>query len=112
MLQTIKKPKKKTYPYKPDYIIPVAPGELLREKLEEMEMTTEQFAERAGWSVEAVELFYVGRLPLEPAFAETMERITQMQKDFMMRFEQQYRDDLIAAAEKYSFEKNRLAKTG
>ena len=112
MLQNIIKKPKKTYPYKPDYVIPVAPGELLREKLEEMEMTTEQFAEQAGWPVEAVELFYAGRLPLEPAFAETMERITEMPKDYMMRFEQQYRDDLIKAAEKYSFEKNRLAKTG
>jgi plasmid maintenance system antidote protein VapI len=112
MLQNIIKKPKKTYPHEPDYIIPVAPGELLREKLEEMEMTTEQFAEQAGWTVEAVELFYAGRLPLEPAFAEVMEKITKMKKDFMIRFEKRYRDDLIKAAEKYSFKKNRLAKTG
>ena len=93
---------KKTYPYASDYIMPVAPGELLREKLQEMEMSTEQFAEQSGLAAEAVELFYAGRLPLEPALAEILERITQMPKDYWLRFEQQYRDDLVRAEKKYS----------
>ena len=106
MLQSVKK-NSPSYPYEPDYVVPVAPGELLREKLQEMEMTTEQFAEQSGLAIEAVELFYIGRLPVDTAIAETLERITQMPKDYWLRFEKQYRDDLILAEQKY-----RLAPTG
>jgi len=99
--------KPKTYPYEPDYIIPVAPGELLKEKLEEMQMTTEQFAEQSGLAIEAVELLYTGRLPVEFVLAEALERITRMPRDYWLRFEQLYRDDLVRAAKKYG-----LAPTG
>ena len=49
------------YPHTPNYVIPIAPGKHLKEKLDERGMTTEQFSEASGLPVEAVELFFVGK---------------------------------------------------
>lgn len=99
MSQTVER--QKTYPRDPDYIIPIAPGEHLKEKLDEMGMTDDEFAERAGLPVEAVWLLYKGIIPVEPALAAKLEEITRMPTHLWLNFERRYRDDLKKAAEKY-----------
>jgi len=90
-----------SYPHTPDYVIPIAPGEHLKEKLDEMGMTTEQFSEASGLPVEAVELFFVGKLPVTPSLAEKMEAITRMPARLWMNFERGYHENLKRAAKKY-----------
>lgn len=90
-----------TYPHTPDYIIPVAPGEILEEKLGEMGMSVEQFAKKSGLPVEAVELLFAGRLPITETLAATLESITLIPVDNWIRYEKGYHEDLKKAAEKY-----------
>ncbi len=51
------------YPHTPDYAIPIAPGEHLKEKLDEMGITSKQFSEESGLPVEAVGLFFCRQAP-------------------------------------------------
>jgi HTH-type transcriptional regulator/antitoxin HigA len=88
-------------PFEPDYIIPIAPGEHLKEKLEEMGMSQEQFAKKAGLALEAVELLFLGRLPITQPLAEKLEKITKMPVDVWFAFEKQYHKKLKLAAKKY-----------
>lgn len=98
MLQVVSN---QTYPHTPDYIIPVAPGEILEEKLGEMGMSIEQFAEKSGIPPEAVELLFSGRLPMTEMLAVTLEAITLIPVDNWIRYERGYHEDLKKAVAKY-----------
>ena len=100
-MSTITQTEKRLYPHKPDYIIPVAPGEILEEKLGEMGMSKEEFAQRSGLRIEAVELLFVGRLPITESLAKTLESITQIPVDNWIRYERGYHADLAKAAKFY-----------
>ena len=100
-MATITRTDKQLYPHEPDYIIPVAPGEILEEKLGEMGMSKEEFAQKSGLPIEAVELIFTGRLPITESLAETLEAITQIPVDNWNRYEKGYRDDIFKAAKFY-----------
>jgi len=91
----------KTYPHTPNYIIPVPPGEILEEKLGEMGMTAEQFAEQAELPLEQILLLFKGAVPLTPGIAVKLEAVTEIPVDNWDRYERRYRDDLLKAAKKY-----------
>jgi len=92
---------RKLYPHEPNYVIPIAPGEHLMEKLEEMGMDKEQFAKKSKLPIEAVEMLFLGRLPVTPSLAATLERITHIPADLWLRFEKGYHENLKKAAAKY-----------
>lgn len=95
-------------PFIPDSFCPVAPGELLQEKLKEMGMTTQEFCAQSSLSMETVELLYNGEIPLEPALAEKLETITNTPEDYWLCFERIYRDELSSVAEKMQVCPNRV----
>jgi len=91
----------KTYPHTPNYIIPVPPGEILEEKLGEMGMTVEQFAEQAALPLEQILLLFKGAVPLTPGIALKLEAVTEIPVDNWNRYERRYREDLLKASKKY-----------
>ena len=91
----------KTYPRNPDYILPIAPGEHLKEKIDEMNMSDEEFATKADLSLETLLLFYKGILPVDRELADKLEKATLIPADLWLRFEKRYRADLVRATEKY-----------
>jgi plasmid maintenance system antidote protein VapI len=101
MPQTKTRKTQERIPFTPDYVIPIAPGEHLAEKLEEMKMSKEQFAQKSGLALEAVEMFFLGRLPMTPTLAKNLEKITKMPIDLWLAFEKQYRKKLKQAEKKY-----------
>ena len=112
MSQIIEKPK--TYPRTPHYIIPMVqdvvprvPGEHLKEKIDEMNISDEEFAREAGLSLEVLLLLYKGIIPISQELAEKLEKVTLIPAELWLRFEKHYRADLVNAAKKY-----RLAMTG
>lgn len=98
---SITKQRPELYPHTPDFVIPIAPGEHLKEKLDEMGMSAEQFSKESGLPVEAVELLFVGKLPVTTSLAVKLEEITQMPARLWMNFERGYHENLKKAAEQY-----------
>ncbi len=92
---------KQLFSHEPDYIIPVAPGEILEEKLGEMGMSKEEFAQKSGLPVEAAELLFAGRLPITESLAATLEAITLIPADNWNSYEKGYHDDIAKAAKFY-----------
>jgi len=99
MSTTIEIPK--TFARNPDYVIPIAPGEHLKEKIDEMNMSDEEFATQADLSLEVLLLLYKGVIPVNQELADKLEKATLIPADLWLRFEKRYRDDLVSAAEKY-----------
>ncbi|MDR0705882.1 MAG: hypothetical protein LBF88_12990 [Planctomycetaceae bacterium] len=87
--------------FEPDYVIPIPPGEHLVEKLDEMGMSKEQFIKKIGLTIEAVELLFLGRLPMTIALAQKLEKITKTPTEVWIAFEKQYHKKLKLAAKKY-----------
>ena len=78
--------------YTSPFVIP--PGEVLEEKINEMGLSTEEFAERVGMSTEALVQLFKGRLFLSPAVASRLEHTTDIPADYWNRAEANYRRKL------------------
>jgi len=78
------------------YICPfvVPPGEVLEEKINEMGLSTEEFAGRIGISTEALVQLFKGRLSLSSGLAARLERVTDIPADYWNRAETNYRRKL------------------
>ena len=72
----------------------VPPGEVLEEKINEMGLSTEEFAGRVGMSTEALVQLFKGRLFLSFAVASRLERATGIPADYWNRAEANYRRKL------------------
>ena len=72
----------------------VPPGEILEEKINEMGLSTEGFAERIGMPTEALVQLFKGRLALSPGIAANLERATSIPADYWNRAEANYRQKL------------------
>ena len=105
MSPTFERPK--TYPRNPDYILPIAPGEHLKEKIDEIQLSDEEFATRTDLSLEVLLLFYKGVIPVDGELADKLEKATLIPAKLWLRFEKRYRADLAHVTEKY-----RLPLTG
>ncbi len=79
-------------PFVSPFIVP--PGETLGEKISEMGMNVEDFADKAGMSVEALIQLLKGRLPLSPNIAAKLEETTAIPADYWNRAEANYREKL------------------
>ncbi len=79
-------------PFLSPFIVP--PGETLGEKISEMGLNVEDFADQVGMSVEAVIHLLKGRLPLTPHIAVKLEKATRIPVDYWNRAEANYREKL------------------
>jgi HTH-type transcriptional regulator/antitoxin HigA len=87
-----------SYSYRPDYVIP--PGETLRDRLEELNLSQTELAARAGLSTKHVNQILQGLAPITLETAIALERITGTPAGFWNRREADYRVGLARAKPK------------
>jgi HTH-type transcriptional regulator/antitoxin HigA len=81
------------YPFRPDYAIP--PGETLRDRLAEMNLSQAELALRAGLSTKHVNQIIKGSAPITLETAIALERITGIPASVWNRREADYREGLL-----------------
>jgi HTH-type transcriptional regulator/antitoxin HigA len=79
--------------FRPDYAI--APGETLRDRLTEMNLSQAELAARAGLSTKHVNQIMQGNAPITLETAVVLERITGVPASFWNRREADYREALL-----------------
>ncbi len=82
-----------THAFRPDYVI--APGETLRDRLAEMNLSQVELAARAGISTKHVNQIIQGNAPITLETAVVFERITGLSASFWNRREADYREALL-----------------
>jgi HTH-type transcriptional regulator/antitoxin HigA len=81
------------HPFKPDYAVP--PGDTLRDRLAEMNLTQAELAARAGLSTKHVNQIMQGLAPITLETAISLERITGIPASIWNRREADYREALL-----------------
>lgn len=82
-----------SHPFQPDYVSP--PGETLRDRLAELNVSQTELAARAGLSTKHVNQIMQGLAPITLETAIVLERITGMPASFWNRREADYREGLL-----------------
>lgn len=95
------KAERKTYSYVQTDVYPIATGEYLEERLEELNMSADEFSEKTGLPLMTVLLFIKGVVPLTEKLARILEASTHVPANNWLRQEKRYRTDLALAAQKY-----------
>ena len=93
-MPTLTKKKKRTYPHTPNYIVLLPPGNILSEKLSEMEIDVNELAERSGLLVETIQSVLKVEIAVTPEIAEKLEKGTRIPVDNWLRHEEGYRKNL------------------
>ncbi len=83
----------KQHPFRPDYAIP--PGDTLRERLAEMNLSQAELAARAGLSTKHVNQIMQGIAPITLETAIALDRITGVPASIWNRREADYREALL-----------------
>jgi len=91
MSTIIRKPK---LSHLPDYAVLMPPGEVVAEKIVEMNIDVTELARQMNVPRETVQQLIQAEIPLTSELAEKLERATQMPADLMLRFEERYRKTL------------------
>lgn len=81
------------HPFQPDYLIP--PGETLRDRLAEMNLSQAELAMRAGLSTKHVNQIIQGFAPITMETAIALDRITGIPASVWNRREADYRERLV-----------------
>jgi len=84
--------RKETYHFMPDYA--VAPGESLREAIEDMGMSQVEFAQRMGLTVQSLSRILKGDQPITFETARKLELVTGISCEFWNNLEARYRERL------------------
>jgi HTH-type transcriptional regulator/antitoxin HigA len=84
-----------SHPFRPDYAIP--PGETLRDRLAEMNLSQAELAARAGLSAKHVNQIMQGIAPITLETAIVFERVTGIPASAWNRREADYREALLRA---------------
>jgi HTH-type transcriptional regulator/antitoxin HigA len=87
--------KGETHAFRPDYVIP--PGETLRDRLAEMNLSQAELAARAGLSTKHVNQIVQGIAPITLDTAIALDRITGIPARVWNRREADYREGLLRA---------------
>jgi HTH-type transcriptional regulator/antitoxin HigA len=90
--------KAQRYPFKPDYTIP--PGETLRDRLADMNLSQAELATRAGLSTKHVNQIIQGIAPITLETAMILDRITGIPARVWNRREADYREGLLRAKQR------------
>ena len=92
----------KKYAFSPDFA--VAPGETIREVMENMGMTQRDFAMRLDISVQSLNRIFKGEQPITVETARNLERVTGTPATFWTNLESNYRLQLAKEKETRLFE--------
>lgn len=84
--------------FRPDYAIP--PGETLRDRLAELNVTQAELAARASISSKHINQIMQGNAPITPETALILERVTGTPASFWNRREADYRETLLRTTPK------------
>ncbi len=90
--------KVRSHPFRPDYVIP--PGETLRDRLAEMNLSQAELATRAGLSTKHVNQIMQGLAPITLETAVILDRITGIPARVWNRREADYREGLLRAKQR------------
>ncbi|MCU1463242.1 MAG: putative plasmid maintenance system, antidote protein, partial [Acidimicrobiales bacterium] len=82
-----------SHAFRPDYVIP--PGETLRERLAELNLSQTEVATRANLSTKHVNQIIQGGAPITLETAIVLERITGLPASYWNRREADYREGLL-----------------
>lgn len=82
-----------THAFRPDYVIP--PGETLRDRLAEINLSQADLAARTGLSTKHVNQIIQGNAPITLETSLALERVTGMPANFWNRREADYREALL-----------------
>jgi HTH-type transcriptional regulator/antitoxin HigA len=88
----------KSHPFRPDYVI--SPGETLRDRLAEMNLSQAELATRAGLSTKHVNQIMQGLAPITLETAMILEKITGVPARVWNRREADYREGLLRAKQR------------
>ena len=88
----------KTYPYKPDYIVP--PGWILEEYLEVRGISPGDFARLCGRSPELIAGIIAGEVPVDAATAAEFERVLGLAAHIWLGIEESFRNHLARKRER------------
>lgn len=83
------------HPFQPDYVNP--PGETLRDRLAELNLSQTELAARAGFSLKHVNQIMQGFAPITAETSIALERITAIPARFWSQREADYREALLRA---------------
>jgi HTH-type transcriptional regulator/antitoxin HigA len=98
--------KTENHPFRPDYASP--PGDTLRDRLAELNISQADLAARAGFSNKHVNQITQGLAPITIETAIILERITGTPASFWSRREADYRECLLRAKRKHVTEEDEL----
>ena len=93
-MPTLTKKKKRTYPHTPNYIVLLPPGEILSEKLSEMELDVKGLAECSGLSIETIQSLLKVEIAVTQEIAERLEKATRIPVTNWLRYEEGYHESL------------------
>ncbi len=82
----------KLFEYKPKYAI--HPGETLKEKLEEMEMSPKEFAIRTGKPIKTISNLINGKSNITPDMAVQFEKVLNIPASFWLKLQSDYDESL------------------
>ncbi len=87
-----------TYRYEPDYA--VLPGWILKERLEDRQISHAEFARRCGRSAKLISEIIAGKAPIEPVTALQFEKVLGLDASIWLGMESDYRLHQEREAEK------------
>jgi len=93
-MPTITKKRKQTCQYTPNYIVLLPPGEILSEKLTEMELDVKGLAEHSGLPVETIQGVLKVEMAVTQEIAEKLEKATRIPVGNWLRHEEAYHEAL------------------
>ncbi len=89
---------KASYPHTQDYITLMPPGNVLAEKIFEMGIDSAELARRCHLPESTIQQPLKAEIPLTVEMAAKIENATWMPASFLLRVEENYRNDLAYAA--------------
>jgi len=91
--------KSKKYPHIPNYITIMPPGNVLKEKIDEMGIDAVELAKRMQTPLETVQKLLNAETMLTLELAEKIETATGMSSNFMIRVELGFQENIRKAVE-------------
>ena len=86
--------RKKAAPFQPNYIRLLPPGEVITEKIFEMGIDAEEFAQRCDLPLDTIRQLLKAEIPLTKEIADRIETVTWMKAEGLTQLETRYRSDL------------------
>lgn len=86
---------KSSYPHTPNYITLMPPGNVIAEKIFEMGIDPTELARRCNMPEDEIQQLLKAEIPLTAEVAARIEKVTWMPASLLLRFEANYRKDLV-----------------